>query len=92
MNFMNIDEEEEVKQEDIIDIKQEDSEKPVEKGELDFNKANREASEKLMEEASTNKDGYWDSNNLFVRILLLVLGIIIVVGAIYYIVMYMFSR
>ena len=57
--------------------------------ELEFNKANREASEKLMEEASVNKDGYWDSNNTFVRVLLIGLGIIIVVGATYYILKYM---
>jgi len=60
-----------------------------EKGELEFNKNNREYSEQLMDNASTNKDGYWDSNNVFVRLFLLGLGIIIVVGAAYYILKYM---
>ena len=70
-------------------IEEEKNTEPVEKEELEFNKANREASEKLMEEASTNKDGYWDSNNLFVRVLLIGLGLVIVVGATYYILKYM---
>ncbi len=67
----------------------EEEKNTVENEELEFNKANREASEKLMEEASVNKDGYWDSNNTFVRVLLIGLGIIIVVGATYYILKYM---
>ena len=66
----------------------EEEKNTVENEELEFNKANREASEKLMEEASVNKDGYWDSNNTFVRVLLIGLGIIIVVGATYYILKY----
>ena len=70
-------------------IEEENNTEPVEKGELEFNKANREASEKLMEEASTNKEGYWDSNNIFVKLLLLGLGIIIILGAAYYILKYM---
>lgn len=70
-------------------IEEENNTESVEKGELEFNKANREASEKLMEEASTNKEGYWDSNNIFVKLLLLGLGIIIILGAAYYILKYM---
>ena len=66
----------------------EEEKNTVENEELEFNKANREASEKLMEDASVNKDGYWDSNNTFVRVLLIGLGIIIVVGATYYILKY----
>ena len=52
--------------------------------ELEINKKNREDYENLMKESSTNLDGYWDKNNPFVKIILLVLGIIIVLGAIYY--------
>ena len=48
--------------------------------ELEFNKKNREDFEKLMEESSTNLDGYWDKNNLFVKLLLLGLLVIIGVG------------
>lgn len=65
---------------------------PVEKNELDFNKKNREEFEKLMEDSSTNKDGYWDSNNIFVRLLLLVLGIIIIAGVVYYVFTYLGSN
>ena len=49
--------------------------------ELEVNRKNREDYEKLMEESSTNLDGYWDSNNIFVRIFLLILLAVIVVGS-----------
>ena len=63
-----------------------------EKGELEFNKNNREYSEKLMEDASINRDGYWDSNNVFVKILLLVLGLNTIGGVVYYVFTYMGSK
>lgn len=56
--------------------------------ELEVNKKNREDYEKLMQDSSTNLDGYWDSNNVFVRIILLVLAAIIVFGVIYYAIAY----
>ena len=49
--------------------------------ELEVNKKNREDYEKLMKESSTNLDGFWDSNNIFVKLILLVLFIVIVVGS-----------
>ena len=52
--------------------------------ELDVNRKNREDYEQLMKDSSTNLDGYWDKSNPFVRILLLVLGIIIICGVVYY--------
>ena len=59
------------------------------KQELEFNKKNREDFEQLMKDSSTNLDGYWDSKNIFVRILLLILLVIIVIGSIYYISLYL---
>lgn len=59
------------------------------KGELEFNKNNRESFEKLMSESSTDKDTYWDKNNPFVKLILLILAVVIVVGALYYIIAYM---
>ena len=53
----------------------------IEDEEVEVNKKNREDYEKLMEESSTNLDGYWDKNNTFVKLLLLGLFVIIVVGA-----------
>ncbi len=50
------------------------------KEELDFNREHREEYEQLMEESSTNLDGYWDKDNWFVKILLLGLLVVIVVG------------
>lgn len=61
------------------------------KEELEFNKNKRENFEKLMEDSSTDKDVYWDKNNPFVKLILLVLAVIIVVGAAYYIITYMNS-
>lgn len=53
--------------------------------ELEFNKNKREGYEQLMRESSTNTDGYWDKNNPIVKIILLVLFVVIVIGAGYYI-------
>ena len=50
--------------------------------ELDINRRNREGYEQLMRESSTKLDDYWDSNNPFVRALLLGLLIFIAIGAI----------
>ena len=51
------------------------------KEELDVNKKKREDYEQLMKESSTNLDGYYDKNNMFVKIFLFVLLVIIVVGS-----------
>lgn len=51
--------------------------------ELEVNKKNREDYEQLMKDSSTNLDGFWDSNNLFVKIFLLVLLVIIVGGSLF---------
>ena len=51
--------------------------------ELEVNKKDREDYEQLMRDSSSNLDGYWDKNNSFVKILLIVLLVIIVVGSIY---------
>ena len=51
--------------------------------ELEFNKKNREYTEKLMDEAGTNNDGYWDSNSVVVRLILLGLLVIIIIGSVW---------
>lgn len=50
--------------------------------ELEVNRRNREEYEQLMEESSTQLDGYYDKNNWFIRILLFSLLAIIVIGTI----------
>ena len=60
-----------------------------EKKELEFNRRNREDFEKLMDESSTQLDGYWDKNNLFVKLLLIGLFLVIVVGSIIVIMSYL---
>lgn len=62
------------------------------KEELEFNKKNREDFEDLMEKSSVNKDGYWDSNNPFVKLTLIIIGLVIVAGALYYIITYLGSH
>lgn len=59
--------------------------------ELDINRRNREGYEQLMRESSTKLDDYWDSNNPFVRALLLGLLIFIAIGAIIIIGLYIAS-
>ena len=56
--------------------------------ELDVNKENREEYEKLMQDSSTQLEGYYDKKNPFVILLLLILGSIIILGVIYYVVAY----
>ena len=60
--------------------------------ELEVNKKNREDYEQLMKESSTQLEGYWDSNNPFVKILLLGLFILIVVGAVAILVPYFSNK
>lgn len=60
--------------------------------ELEVNKKNREDYENLMEKSSTSLDGYWDRNNSFVKLLLLALGVIIVLGVIYYVSAYLGTK
>ena len=60
--------------------------------ELEFNKKNRENYENLMSESSTQLDGYWDKNNPFVKLLLFILAIFIVVGAVYYVMLFLGNK
>ena len=50
-------------------------------GELEVNKKNRESYEKLMKDSSTNLDAYYDKNNMFVKILLFGLFVVIAIGS-----------
>ena len=62
------------------------------KQELEVNRKNRENYEQLMKESSTQLDGYWDSNNPFVKILLIGLFVLIVVGAVAILVPYFTNK
>ena len=65
------------------------NEENKEKQELEFNRRNREDYEKLMDESSTQLDVYCDKNNLFVKLLLIGLFLVIVVGSIIVIMSYL---
>lgn len=69
-----------------------DNNSSAETKELDVNKKNRENYEQLMKESSTQLEGYWDSNNPFVKILLLLLFCLIVVGAVAILVPYFLNK
>ena len=69
-----------------------DDEKPSDLVELEFNKKNRENYENLMQDSSTNLDGYWDKNNPTVKMILMILGGIIILGVSYYVIAYFSSR
>lgn len=56
--------------------------------ELEFTRQKKEDYEQLMKQVEIKRDHYWDKNNPFVRLLLFVLGVFIVGGVIYYIVLY----
>lgn len=59
-----------------------------EKDEVEINKKHREDYENLMRESSSKKDMYWDSNSPFVKTLLLIIGLIILGGSLYFIIKY----
>lgn len=59
--------------------------------ELEFNRINRETSEKIMKDGSYNRDMYWDIHNPFVVVVLIVLGAIIILGFIFYLLMFVNS-
>lgn len=77
---------EEVKEETTEEVIEQPKEQPKvnnnQNAELEVNRKNREDYEKLMEESSTSLDDYWDKNNLFVRLLLIGLLIVIAVGSV----------
>ena len=56
--------------------------------ETEVNKKNREEYETLMEKSSTQLNDYYDKKNPFVILLLLGLGVIIVLGVVYYAMLY----
>lgn len=55
---------------------------------VDINEQKKKETERIMEEASVNRDDYWDKNNPFVKLVLLILGIIIIAGVVYYVMGY----
>lgn len=50
------------------------------------NSKNSAEFERLMENASTNYDSYWDKNNPLIKAIMIILFIIIVIGVAYYII------
>jgi len=60
--------------------------------ELEFNKKNREDYEQLMKDSSTNLDEYYDKKNPIVQILLLVIGVFILIGIAYYVLLYLANK
>ena len=50
---------------------------------VDVNKQNSAYYEKLMKENSSNRDTFYDKDNKFIKLILLVLGAFIIMGTIY---------
>lgn len=72
MNGMNENEEKEIFEEEA----------GFNSNDLEVNRKNSEQFESLMRDASVNLDFYWDKNNIFVKFILLGLGLFIIVGVI----------
>lgn len=53
---------------------------------LDVNKKNSEELDKIMTNASKKYDDYFDKKNPIVKAILIALGVIIVLGGVYYII------
>lgn len=60
--------------------------------ELEVNKKNREQYEQLMKDSSTKLDGYFEKDNLFVKVLLIALLVIIALGSLIIILPYVFGK
>ncbi len=51
---------------------------------LEVNRKNQTAYEKLVDESKTSLDSYYDKNNIFIRVIRLALVVFIMVGFAYY--------
>ena len=69
-----------------------DTQRNISKNELEFNKKNREDFENLMQESSTNLDNYYDKKNPIVQVFLFVIGIFILIGIAYYVLLYLSNK
>ena len=65
---------------------------PTTQEELEFNKKNREDFESLMKDSSTNLDDYYDKKNPVVQIFLFVIGLFILIGIAYYVLVYLANK
>ena len=70
----------------------EDNKNQTTQEELEFNKKNREDFESLMKDSSTNLDDYYDKKNPVVQIFLFVIGIFILIGIAYYVLLYLANK
>lgn len=86
---------EEVKEENFKDLAKEnlqaDESIDITFKDLDVNQRNDIEFNRVMSNASVNYDSYWDKNNPFLRVLLIVLGVFIVVGILYFVFSYFFQ-
>ena len=86
------------------DLLNDDQEEPVEEksnqamdssyssAPIEVNNKNEKEFSNLMEHARKNYDNYWDKNNVFLRIFMLLLGLFIIGGTIYFIVLWNTSK
>lgn len=96
-SFLNKNEEEKNKiLNQVLDSSNGNNEPPKDKknveittsSELQVNKKNKEEYDQLIEKSKTNLDGYYDKNNIFVKLLLFLLLLFIIGGFIYYMILF----
>lgn len=56
---------------------------------LEINQQNQQAYESLVDKSKTNLDSYYDKNNIVVKLVKLALAIFIIVGFVYYFLMWL---
>ncbi len=56
---------------------------------LEVNQKNQEAYDQLVDKSKTNLDSYYDKNNIFVKLVKLILAIFIIGGFAYYFLMWL---
>lgn len=57
--------------------------------EVDVNKKNQDVYNHIVEHSQNKDNGYWDRNNLVIKVILTVLFVIALLGTIYYFIMWL---
>lgn len=56
------------------------------------NRKNKEEFQNIMDSSSRNLDGYWDKNNIFIKIITYIIWIFAILGVLYYLILWFSNK
>lgn len=56
------------------------------------NRKNKEEFQNIMDNASRNLDGYWDKNNIFIKLITYIIWTFAILGVLYYLVLWFSNK